>query len=722
MNALSDIVTGIVPSARMVELSLDGEWASVITGTGEGAPAAGSRFRSSMLPALAHRLRERGSYTLHADDPRLSKDSRAILELLHLNHGYFGLVCGTETKVECVVVDVPSTSEPFSDTDLGLIDAVVRLARAARENEVLRSQAAQRQRMLEAIARLGIVFTSALDLRQTAEQVVDYASLLLDLPAFLLMYRPEGAPHFTVLAQEGLPLEVMRFAATPIEVAALDVRRPGELAIKPMPASEHSTLLGFLLESEFAHVLVAPLVVEDDRLRGVLLGLDQHAIELDEQERETFHLLSLQATNAVWNAERYEAEVRSREEARQELETTSMLLRAADLLARSLDTETIIGGLVGLVREATGIEQIAVSLLDETSRELVLQMGTGLPVEFGARLPERLWPRELSDSFEQHRSVLLEPRSDAGPTPAEWLLEKALSIPLVFKGRILGNIGVIGDASHRLSRRVIRRLEALAAQASVAIENAVLYQQQSNVAEVLQQSLLTLPDRIAGIRFANAYHAASAAGHVGGDFYDLFEIGPHLIGVVVGDISGKGLEAAVLTSLMKNTLRAHTAEPEKGPGEILRLTNEIVYRETSSEQFATAFFGILDITTGRLTYTNAGHTTTAVLHGDGTVSALPSTGPLVGAFEAMQFGEGGIVLAPGDSLLLYTDGLTEARRDREEFGEERLLTLLSRTEAGGPEGMIARITDEVEQFTGGVLRDDLALLAIEFTGTGPAQS
>jgi len=245
--------------------------------------------------------------------------------------------------------------------------------------------------------------------------------------------------------------------------------------------------------------------------------------------------------------------------------------------------------------------------------------------------------------------------------------------------------------------------------------NARLYRREHEIAETLQEGLLALPGGVPGIEFSQAYRSATEGSRVGGDFYDVFQLSQQHIGITVGDVSGKGLGAAVVTALVKNTVRAHATERGKTPGRVLSLTDDVVYRATPPETFVTVFFGILDCRDGRLVYANAAHTTGAVIHADGTVGDLGVTGPLLGAFPGVSYGEAEAYLDADDTLFLYTDGVTEARGDGMLFGEERLMELLATLGGRVLPDVVQAVIADVEQFSGSRLRDDVAILALRRT-------
>lgn len=311
---------------------------------------------------------------------------------------------------------------------------------------------------------------------------------------------------------------------------------------------------------------------------------------------------------------------------------------------------------------------------------------------------------------------------DVTKEPDLWRLHERVSIgirslveiPLERAGRPFGvlGLGAPGVAEWREGGRELALLRTFGNEVTTVLENARLYENERFIADTLQQSLLTIPDRVDGLRAAHCYHAATQTARVGGDFYDLFELVDRS-GIVIGDVAGHGLDAAVLTSLVKNAVRAHADEPGKSPASVCELTNELVVKESRPEAFVTLFVGVVDHESEELTYCNAGHTTGAILKADGDIVRLPSTSILVGAFAGAIFEEERVPFTIGDTIVLYTDGLTEARRERELYGEERLFRLLGELTDTSPGTVVQRLFDDVIEYTGGELSDDLAILAVQ---------
>lgn len=290
---------------------------------------------------------------------------------------------------------------------------------------------------------------------------------------------------------------------------------------------------------------------------------------------------------------------------------------------------------------------------------------------------------------------------------------EVLDAPLLLRGEDAGEMALYKLQGRHFTEADLDFLRKASASVSLALQNAQRYGQEHEVAEALQEGLLALPEEIAGIQFAHAYHSAAEAARVGGDFYDVFAIGRDLVGVTIGDVAGKGLVASKLTSVARNTIRAHASEKGAAPGRILELTNDVVFASSPPDSFVTIFFGVLDRRDGRFVYASAGHTTGGLTDAGGTTTRLPATGTILGAFEGVPFGEVERSVGPRQTLFLYTDGLTEARRGDELFGEERVFDLLSRLGGRDPAEVVRAVVEKVLDYAGGRLNDDLALLALK---------
>jgi serine phosphatase RsbU (regulator of sigma subunit) len=245
---------------------------------------------------------------------------------------------------------------------------------------------------------------------------------------------------------------------------------------------------------------------------------------------------------------------------------------------------------------------------------------------------------------------------------------------------------------------------------ALAVANADDFETEHGIAERLQEALLTTATSARGIVFSHLYRSSTVRARVGGDFFDVFELAHGRVGVVIGDVSGKGLEAAVLTSLIKHTIRAF-AHDMSSPAAVVARANVALGRAAKLPEFASVFFGVIETRTASMTYCCAGHPPAAILTGEGEVVLLESTSPVIGAFEDLEYCECSTLLAPLDRVCLYTDGVTEARStDGTFFGEERLVGLLQDRSNASVQELPSAVYDAVMGFTGGQLTDDIALL------------
>ena len=237
------------------------------------------------------------------------------------------------------------------------------------------------------------------------------------------------------------------------------------------------------------------------------------------------------------------------------------------------------------------------------------------------------------------------------------------------------------------------------------------------VAQEIQQAILPrifppFPEDADQMDIAASMNAAK---DVAGDFYDFFRIDDDHIGFVIADVSGKGIPAAIFMAVSRTLIRATGIRGVK-PSECITYINSLLAEESASNMFVTVFYGIYDIKTGDVTYTNAGHNPPYVAKADGSIVKLPLSKNIIAGFlKGYQFTEETLHLQHGDTLLLYTDGVTEAvDPDYEEYGEERLEALLKNTSQVDCQQLIDAVKADVKVFANGAEQsDDITLLAIK---------
>lgn len=240
-------------------------------------------------------------------------------------------------------------------------------------------------------------------------------------------------------------------------------------------------------------------------------------------------------------------------------------------------------------------------------------------------------------------------------------------------------------------------------------------EQELRTAAEIQQALLP-PHSITGATFT-ATGASIPCRTIGGDFFDTFEMADGRLGVALGDVAGKGPPAAILAAMVQGIFASHVGAGV-GPAETLDRVNKSLLRRAIESRFATLVYGVLS-PDGSLTACNAGHNATLLVRADGRLERFDKGGLMVGAFDFATYEEERATLRSGDTLIFYSDGVTDATSPTgEQFGEERLLVLLESAHLEAPDALLARLLAEVRDFADGEPpADDVTVLVVRY---GPA--
>jgi phosphoserine phosphatase RsbU/P len=311
------------------------------------------------------------------------------------------------------------------------------------------------------------------------------------------------------------------------------------------------------------------------------------------------------------------------------------------------------------------------------------------------------------------RKLAEEPRypsaaGQAGP------LQSMLSVPMQDGPKYAGALNVYSSEERQFRVEEAQKLDLLAAFAMSALHQARQFQREQKIAQAFQRDLLPEPKSgLAGLDVARKSIAAlPAEADIGGDFYDVHAISDTQVGLVIGDVSGKGLAAAPRTAMVKCVLRAFAFE-SPSPGQVLERLNRLLFRTIEGEQFVTLFYGLLDVEKGELTYANAGHELPLMLRrGRGAPELLQTTGPLLGLDGGSRYREVRTKVGEGDTLVLYTDGFTEARSGNEFLQVEGLASILGSYREGTADTIVENVSQSVHEKYGS-LRDDATILVVK---------
>jgi serine phosphatase RsbU (regulator of sigma subunit)/PAS domain-containing protein len=458
-------------------------------------------------------------------------------------------------------------------------------------------------------------------------------------------------------------------------------------------------------------VLFVPLLLKGEIIGHISLDEPGQRHQFLEREIEIVKSIASQAAIAIENA-------RLHDKTEMELSRTKLLQDIAIAATSSTNLEAIADKVLTTIRRHLDLKIGIIRVLDETNQIAKLISSFGLQEAFIRRFQEV--PLEKSSLFtakaiKENRTLTHEDEAltaERLETIREAGVEKDryIMMPIEYQGKTLGLLSLTFKGRRSFTEGELELFHAITHTIGQAIENARLFAIEHNVADTLQNALLVMPDKVDGVEFGHLYHAAYETAQVGGDFYDLFEIDHNRVGIIIGDVSGKGLDAAIITSRAKNALKAFSYEYDT-PADIVSRTNNMLIKNTSASVFVTLFFGILNTDTGELIYCSAGHPPALLKRVSG-VELLEEHSPIVGAFAEVSFANTKVILQESDTLVLYTDGLTEARRGSEFFGEERLVSLIQKLEPESTKHLPQQIFDEVMGYTNGKLTDDLALFSV----------
>jgi serine phosphatase RsbU (regulator of sigma subunit) len=423
---------------------------------------------------------------------------------------------------------------------------------------------------------------------------------------------------------------------------------------------------------------------------------------------------------------------RTSQQVRPQIRRAALLARFGETLAESLDFRTAARRLaefmtvhyadmctVDVLDDDGTIGHMAVAASDPALAAEFEQLRRRTPLNLSSDHPAaRVLRRGMAELLpDMDRDMLARFAQD--PDQARFVqrvgYRSVIVVPLMARGRKLGAMSLLRfDGAHAFRYHELRAVEELARQAALALDNARMHSELKRVASTLGSAFV--PDRLSqppGIEVLGLYRAAGELNEVGGDFYDVFERADSEWSLVIGDVCGKGAQAARTTALARYTLRS-AAMTAAGPSQMLRTLHDVMRSQLGGHEICTACFAALRPGDGRarVTVALAGHPQPLLVRTDGCVTEVGKAGGLLGFGDEIDVADETFELNTGDTLLLYTDGVTDAGAPRNRLGEEGLESLL-RDHAKTPLGvLLPMIVTEALARSSGRLRDDLALLAV----------
>jgi serine phosphatase RsbU (regulator of sigma subunit) len=280
--------------------------------------------------------------------------------------------------------------------------------------------------------------------------------------------------------------------------------------------------------------------------------------------------------------------------------------------------------------------------------------------------------------------------------------------------RVYGLVSVNSSQSRAFGERELRVITELTRHAATALQNALQFDQERHIAETLQQALLAedLP-RVPGLELAALYQAAAGSG-VGGDLYNVWRLPGGEVAVLLGDVSGKGVEAAGVTAMVRYMTEA-LGQHQRSPAGLLTELNELLCPRLRDGSLVTVLIAVLHPQDDTLRWSSAGHPPPLVVDAAGRLRWLDDPGPPCGVFPGTGYADHIEPFGPGDLLFAYTDGLTEARRGARMFGEEGLRAALLEAIGQAPRALARSVYAAARAWSEGRIADDVAIAVVSRT-------
>jgi serine phosphatase RsbU (regulator of sigma subunit) len=624
-----------------------------------------------------------------------------------------------------------SSDAPDAD-ELGVLATFgVRAAHALRSSMRARTMALELERTRALLAIVGQAI-SQLSLSHTLDTAVARVAELLGTER-LAVYLREGDRLYAA-AGLGLAGPHVRLADRLLELTLGPFRSRGILVVRDVRSDPRLAGVGdAAAESGIEAAIAVPLLAQDEVV-GLLGVFPESGHLLTENESALVAALAAHIAVAVQNAQLHEQAKRLGEERERALEAekaTAKQVRAlyeiSRSFAQSLSLEATLEAVASTIVDVLDVDLALIRMpderrewlipramrvseprLDEAARSIMFR-----PHPFGAQPVQRLFRR--GESFQLTRDTVVQ----IGP-PATALLPflergwTGATVPIATTAEVLASLTVLSmRPGSPVTGDTIEQAAVIGGQAALAIDNARLYQQQKEFADTMQRSLLprSVPE-LQGLELGDAYES-SAHVEVGGDVYDFMELGDGRLAVALGDVTGHGIEAAADMAMAKFVFRSLAREhPE--PGDFLQSANAVIVGEIAPGKFITMVYIVIDAD-GRVAAAGAGHPPPRILAPDGTVTALEAGGLVLGIEPSQEYDEVRAQVEVDGAVVLYTDGVIEARRDGELYGFERLDRVLAEHRDLTAGGLAQVVLEDCRAFARGQLADDCAVVVVKRT-------
>ena len=583
------------------------------------------------------------------------------------------------------------------------------------------------QRLQRLVNELSVEFISILDLDELIERVAHRIREVIDYKFFNLFLVDETRGGLAWKKAIGYnPEDVAAHEIIPFDRSIASAAWREGHTINVGDVSRDSRYLPIATEEgslPLSEIAVPLSLVRENRIVGVLTIESSEPNYFTRDHERILNVLGNHLAIALEHASVYD-------ELRQRTREMRTLIEIGHEITSILDLDRLLNHIAALLDRIINYEFLLVGLIDETLEEFVWHVEEG----YGAQKWERANRTKVSHGVvgravrERHTQIVADVLRD----PDYYVTDKwegqgqrsEIAVPLIYEEKVIGVLALESSRTNAFDEYHGRLLENIANNLSIAVANARLYAEHVERERQLEREILMardvqramIPDAPPQIKGFDIAAQLEPALNLSGDFYDYIPLSPDRLGILIGDVAGKGIRAAMGMAAARSILRS-VARRGGGLSRVLRDANLRLHRDLGRQLLLTLVYAVLDAKTKTLHYCNAGHNPPLLVKASGKSRALKTGGLLLGVFDKQQYKSETLHLEKGDVLFFYTDGLPEAHTPqphRVEFGEKRTLDFLLEHRHLRSSAIIEAFLNHIKEFTAGAHQhDDLTLVVVK---------
>jgi len=584
------------------------------------------------------------------------------------------------------------------------------------------------QRLQELVHELSVDFISILDLDQLLDRVAERLREVIDYTFFNLFLVDEKQGGLVWKKSIGYqPAEVAEYAVLPVDrsLASAAWREKQTINVGDVTKDPRYLPIGTMGERPPRSEIAVPLLlVSEQKVVGVLTIESPEENHFQREHERALELVGSHLAIALEHARVYQ-------ELRQRTREMQTLIEIGHEITSILDLDRLLNHIAPLLDRVITYEFLLVGLIDPLREEFVWHVELG----YGAQQQERETRTPVNRGIVGRavREKRTQIANDVRQDPDYYVTENwrgqgqraEIAVPLIFEGSVIGVIALESGTRNAFQEDHAHLLESVANNLSIAIANARLYQERLDRERQFEREILMARDvqrsmipetapHLRGFEFAARLEPAL---NLSGDFYDYLSLSDKRLGVMIGDVAGKGIRAAMGMAAARSIMRSVGRRGQgQGPSRVLRDANLRIHRDLGSQLLLTLVYALVDAEARTIQYCNAGHNPPFLISANGRWRALKTGGLLMGVFDKQQYKSETLHLERGDLILFYTDGLPEAHTplpERQEIGEQRVIDFLLRHRHLRAQPLLDALTAWIQEFTRGAHQhDDLTLLVM----------